>query len=91
MIGKDENSFFRETPSGRIIIAKYNREKAKKRKPTEKELIQRARFKAAHEKAIAALMSSELRPGLEAAFKAQDKYPTLLGFVMAKMMEEPGD
>ena len=85
MIGQNEDAFFRETPSGRIIIAKYNREKAQKREPTEKELKLRAKFKQAHTEAINALMIAETRREIEEEFKAQSKYKTLIGYATAKM------
>ncbi len=85
MIGQNEGAFFPETPSGRIIIAKYNREKAQKREPTEKELKLRAKFKQAHAEAISALMHADTRSQIEDEFKAQSKYKTLIGYATAKM------
>ena len=85
MIGQDEDAFFRETPSGKIIIARYNRDKAINRTPTPNELEARAKFKEAHEKAIEAIKSATTRPALEAEYKAQSKYSTLLGYVTSKM------
>lgn len=87
MIGK-EDAFFRQTPSGRIIIAKYNRDKAEKRVPSDKEIAHREKFKQAHQNAVNAIMNATERPALEAEFKAQSKYCTLLAYVTAKMYRE---
>ncbi|MCQ2216718.1 MAG: hypothetical protein MJZ31_12485 [Bacteroidales bacterium] len=88
MVGKDENVFFRQTPSGKIVLASYNRDKARNRVPTEKELAQRERFKKAHEMAVDLIMDASTRPALEAEYKNQNKYTTLLGYVTAKVFKE---
>lgn len=90
MIGKDQTAYFRETPSGKIIIAKYNRDKANNRTPSAAEIEQRNKFREAHEMAIDALKNSTKRPTLEAEYKAQSKYTTLLGYVTAKMYKSLG-
>lgn len=88
MVGKNENVFFRQTPSGKIVLASYNRDKAKNRVPTDAELAHREKFKKCHELAVDALMDSTKRPLLEKEFKDQDKYSTLLGYVTAKVYRE---
>lgn len=53
------------------------------------QLASQARFKAAHEQAIEAIMDASTRPGLEAEFKSSGgKYNTLLGYVFAKILKE---
>ncbi len=85
MIGKDQPAYFRETPSGKIILAKFDAKKAKNRVPTENQLKVQRKLKEAHEAAVAAIMSAATRTDLENEFKAQSKYSTLLGYVTAKI------
>lgn len=88
MVGKDENVFFRQTPSGKIVLASYNRDKARNRVPSEAELEHRERFKKAHAMAVDLIMSASSRPALESEYKNQSKYSTLLGYVTAKVFKE---
>lgn len=85
MVGKDQSAYFRETPSGKIILARFNAKKAKNRQPTENQKKLQERFRTAHQQALDALRIKESRDLLEAEFKAQSKYPTLIGYVTAKL------
>lgn len=90
MIGKDQTAYFRETPSGKIILARFDPMKAKNRIPTPAQAQVQQKLKQAHEEAVDLIKSASTRPGLETEFKAQSKYSTLLGYVTAKVYKTLG-
>lgn len=90
MIGKNQTAYFRETPSGKTILARFDPMKAKNRVPTAAQLQMQQKLKQAHEEAVDLIKSASTRPALEAEYKAQSKYSTLLGYVTAKVYKTLG-